>query len=166
MTEENELIALAKVYGLSIACAESLTGGLLCGRLVSVPGASTVVRGGIVTYQLDLKTSELGVDRDFLVQHGPYNAFTAAEMSEGIRQRLSADLGLSTTGVAGPGPDGRVPAGTFYVGVSLGTKTVTKKSVSDGSRQEVREDAVKAAISLALQQLRQFAEDLASSSEE
>lgn len=147
------LISVAQAQSLTVATAESLTGGLLSATLVDVSGASQVLRGGVVAYQLELKRELLGVDWDFLQQHGPYNERTAIEMALGVRERCGADIGISTTGVAGPGPDRQVPAGTFFVAVVLREQCVTKKGVCVGNRQAVRAAAVDAAISLTLGEL-------------
>jgi nicotinamide-nucleotide amidase len=106
--------------GATVATAESLTGGLLCGALVSVPGASAVVRGGVVAYATDLKARLAGVPGAVLDRHGPVAADTAVAMAEGIRNRCSATFGVATTGVAGPDPQDGHPAGTFHVAVASG----------------------------------------------
>jgi nicotinamide-nucleotide amidase len=107
--------------GATVATAESLTGGLLCGALVSVPGASAVVRGGVVAYATDLKALLAGVPATVLDRHGPVAADTAAAMAEEVRNRCAATFGVATTGVAGPEPqDGHSP-GTFHVAVASAT---------------------------------------------
>jgi len=104
--------------GETVAVAESLTGGLVVARLVDVPGASAVVRGGIVAYATELKASLLGVDAALLARVGAVDPAVAAEMAEGVRRRLGATWGVATTGVAGPDPqDGHAP-GTAYVAVA------------------------------------------------
>ena len=90
--------------GLTVATAESLTGGGLVARLVDVPGASHVVRGGACTYAVDTKCSVLGVSSDRLALTGPVDEQVARQMAEGTRRLFGASMGLSTTGVAGPGP--------------------------------------------------------------
>jgi len=102
----------------TVAVAESLTGGLICSTLIEVPGASAVVRGGVVSYATDLKHRLLGVDGPLLATNGPVDPEVAAQMALGVRDRLGADWGLSTTGVAGPGPQGQIPPGTVYVGIA------------------------------------------------
>jgi len=89
---------------LTVATAESLTGGGLVSRLVDVPGASHVVRGGACTYAVDTKASVLGVSRERLALTGPVDEQVARQMAEGARSLFGATIGLSTTGVAGPGP--------------------------------------------------------------
>lgn len=101
--------------GLTVATAESLTGGLVCAALTSVAGSSRTVRGGVVSYATDLKAALLDVDPERLRQVGPVDATVAEQMAVGVARRLGADVGLSTTGVAGPGPADGMPAGTVFV---------------------------------------------------
>ena len=105
-------------HGQTVAVAESLTGGMLCSALVEVPGASAVVRGGVVAYATELKHRLLGVDAGLLAAHGPVDPEVAAQMAHGVRELLGADWGLATTGVAGPGPQDGIAAGTVYVAVA------------------------------------------------
>ncbi len=93
--------------GLTVGTAESLTGGLVCAALTSVPGASAVVRGGVVAYASEVKADVLAVDRALLEREGAVNAAVARDLAEGARRVLRCDVGLATTGVAGPGPGGR-----------------------------------------------------------
>ena len=104
--------------GATVATAESLTGGLLCGALVSVPGASAVVRGGVVAYATDLKAQLAGGPGIVLDRHGPVAADTAVAMAEGVRNQCAATYGVATTGVAGPDPQDGHPPGTFHVAVA------------------------------------------------
>lgn len=118
-----ELVGLLRERGLTVAVAESLTGGLLVSALIDVPGASKVVCGGVVAYQTELKHSLLGVSAQLLGEHGAVHPDVAAAMAMGVRERLTldgvtADIGIATTGVAGPdSQDGR-PVGTVYVGIA------------------------------------------------
>ena len=99
-----DLIGQMTRRGLTVATAESLTGGGLVARMVDVPGASHVVRGGACTYAVDTKASVLGVSRARLDQTGPVDEQVARQMAEGARVLFGAAIGLSTTGVAGPAP--------------------------------------------------------------
>ncbi len=90
--------------GLTIGAAESLTGGLVTAALTTVPGASAVVRGGIVAYAADVKNQLLGVDADLLARVGTVHPDVAVAMARGVRERLGAAVGVATTGVAGPEP--------------------------------------------------------------
>jgi nicotinamide-nucleotide amidase len=139
------LVTLLTAAGRTVATAESLTGGMVVAALVSVPGASSVVRGGVVAYMTDLKESLLGVDRDLLAREGAVHPEVACEMALGARDRLGADYGLATTGVAGPdpqdgrgvgevhvavaGPDGLVEVRTCHLDPGLGRAGIRAASV-------------------------------------
>lgn len=110
---------------LKIACAESLTGGLLADSLVRIPGASNVFLGSAVTYDIKAKASILGVDRGLLEREGAVHPEVARQMAACTAhlydqpEYAGGVVGLSTTGVAGPGPDGDKPAGLVYVGIAV-----------------------------------------------
>ena len=141
--------------GQTVATAESLTGGLVAAALTDVPGSSTAFRGGVVAYATELKASVLDVDGDMLDDHGPVYGPVAAAMAEGVRRRLGATIGLSTTGVAGPGPSDGFPPGTVHVAVSLHDDTVVRTMALTGNRDEVRRLAVERALGLLLGRLRE-----------
>jgi nicotinamide-nucleotide amidase len=100
---EELVLALCRTRGLTLATAESCTGGLVAARLTSVPGSSDVFRGGIVAYANDVKAAQLGVPDEVLAAHGAVSAEAAAAMAAGARERLGADVAVAVTGVAGPG---------------------------------------------------------------
>ena len=102
-TVEEIVLDLCREQGLTVATAESCTGGLVAARLTSVPGSSNVVLGGVVAYANEVKEAELGVPRELLAEHGAVSAEAAAAMAAGARERLHADVGISVTGIAGPG---------------------------------------------------------------
>jgi nicotinamide-nucleotide amidase len=112
------LVSALSERGQTVAIAESLTGGLVCAALVEVPGASAVLRGAVVSYATDLKGRLLGVDEDLLARRGPVDPTVATQMASGVRERLSADWGLATTGVAGPDPQNGVQPGRVYVAIA------------------------------------------------
>ncbi|WP_234985693.1 CinA family protein [Demequina sp. NBRC 110051] len=141
----------ARERAATIACAESLTGGALCARLVDVPGVSDVLRGGVVSYQLAVKSAVLGVPADLLDDPGPVSAQVAAAMATGVRSVCDASLGLSTTGVAGPEPHGGHAPGTVWVGAAWGDDVRTRMVHVDGDRARVRAGAIDAALALALE---------------
>jgi nicotinamide-nucleotide amidase len=133
--------------GLTVGVAESLTGGLLVAELISVPGASAVVRGGIVAYNTALKQTLLGVDAVLLSEHGAVHPDVAAQMAEGIRiatavDGSSADIGISTTGVAGPEPQDGHPVGTVFVGVATEKGTSVVALHLEGDRGTIRRRVV------------------------
>ena len=116
---ENALVQELARRGLTLACAESCTGGLVAKRIVDVSGCSAVFLGGAVTYANSAKINMLNVLPETLDAHGAVSAETAAEMARGIRLALGADIGISTTGIAGPGGGSEEkPVGTVYVGIS------------------------------------------------
>lgn len=133
---------------LSIATAESLTGGGLCARLVDVPGASETVRGGVCTYATELKADVLGVDRAHLARTGPVDAEVARQMALGARRLFGADIALSTTGVAGPGPADGHPAGTVHIACAHPGGVEHRELHLRGGRAEVRAGSVEAALDL------------------
>ena len=137
--------------GLTIAVAESLTGGLLTAELTSVPGASAVVLGGAVVYATELKHTLIGVDPDLLAEVGPVHPEVARQLADGVRSRLAvdgrpADLGLSTTGVAGPDPQGGRAVGTVFVGVSSANGTRAVELELSGDRDVIRRRTVVEAV--------------------
>ncbi len=137
----------------TVATAESLTGGLVCAALTGVPGASVVVRGGIIAYAAEVKVALLGVPEATLADFGTVSAQTARAMAEGARQLLGADWAVATTGVAGPDPSEGQPVGTVHVAVSGargdGEEIGTARSLClHGSRAEIRDEAVRQAVDL------------------
>jgi nicotinamide-nucleotide amidase len=132
--------------GETVAAAESLTAGLFCAALASVPGASATLRGGMVVYATDLKTALAGVPEDLLAGHGPVSPETARALAEGARSRCAAPWGVGLTGVAGPDPvDGHGP-GLVYLGFSDGRRTDVTELDLPGDRAAVRTGAVEAAL--------------------
>jgi len=148
------VIGALRERGLSLATAESLTGGLMCAELTAVPGASTVIRGGVVSYATQVKVQVLGVDQLLVDQHGAVDPEVARQMALGAATALSADIGLSCTGVAGPDPqDGHGP-GLVYVAIwlSSGEGEVIELHLT-GSREHIRSATVEAALDLVLAHL-------------
>ncbi|MGV8976498.1 MAG: CinA family protein [Cellulomonas sp.] len=137
--------------GWSVAVAESLTGGLVVACLIDVPGASSVVRGAVVAYATDLKATLLDVDPALLAARGPVDPEVAMAMAQGVRRRLGADVGLATTGVAGPDPQGGHAPGTVHVAVAAPTTAQVVSMRLAGGRGEVRAAARAAVLELALQ---------------
>lgn len=143
-----KLIADLTRLGLSIATAESLTGGGLVARLVDVPGASHVVRGGVCTYAVDTKASVLGVSESRLTLTGPVDEQVARQMAAGVRSLFGASIGLSTTGVAGPGPADGFPAGTVHIACAHPAGVEHRLLHLEGDRAQVRAGAIDAALTL------------------
>jgi nicotinamide-nucleotide amidase len=143
---QESALAGARAKGLTIATAESLTGGLVAAALTSVPGASDVFVGGIVAYALDAKGAALGVPRDLLAACGPVSEEVALAMAEAARRLFGSDLAVATTGAAGPEPHGGRPPGTFCVGVAGPFGSLARTEVVAGDRHEVRAKATDRAI--------------------
>lgn len=137
----------------SVATAESLTGGLVCAALTSVPGASAVVFGGLASYSTDLKTRVLGVPADIIAEHGTVAAETALLMADGVRRLTGADLGVATTGVAGPDPIEGHPVGRVFVAVTRESERQVRALSCHGSREQIRQQSVGAALELVLEVL-------------
>lgn len=138
--------------------AESLTGGEVASTIVSVPGASDVLLGGIVAYATELKHRLLGVDAQLLEEHGAVHPEVARQMAVGVRSAVSvggvaASVGISTTGVAGPDAADGMPVGTVYVGVSAPGVDAAYPFTFVGSRAEIRAQATDAAIEAAIRVL-------------
>ncbi len=134
--------------GLTIATAESLTGGALCARLVDVPGASATVRGGVCSYATELKAEVLGVSRERLAETGPVDREVAIQMAQGVSRLMGADVALSTTGVAGPGPSDGQPAGTVHIACSFPGGVVHRELHLEGNRAAIRTQSVQRALDL------------------
>ncbi|MBO0777031.1 MAG: CinA family protein [Actinobacteria bacterium] len=150
-----QVITLLRARQQTVAVAESLTGGLLGGALTEIPGASEVFRGGVIAYATELKTELLGVPEPLLAARGAVDPDVAAEMATGVRTRLGASAGLATTGVAGPDPaEGKKP-GTVHIAVSTDGGVVTRALLLPGTREEVRNESVRAALRLLLEGLRE-----------
>ena len=139
--------------GQTVAAAESLTGGLLCATLVDVPGASKVLRGGLVVYATDLKASLVGVPEDLLERQGAVDPDVALALARGARERCRADWGLATTGVAGPDPQDGVAVGTVFVAVAGADGAWVRRLDLDGDRDAIRARAVAAALDLLVERL-------------
>jgi PncC family amidohydrolase len=139
--------------GLTVAVAESLTGGAVCDALVAVPGASACLRGGVVAYATETKSSVLGVDADLLARRGPVDPQVVTAMAAGVRALFCADLGVATTGVAGPDPqDGHAP-GEVHVAVADATGVNAVSLQFTGGRTQIRHAARDAALRLLLDRL-------------
>ncbi|HKJ10969.1 MAG TPA: nicotinamide-nucleotide amidohydrolase family protein [Ornithinimicrobium sp.] len=153
-----ELVTRCAQRGLTLGAAESLTGGLLTERLVRVPGASAVVRGAVVAYAPGVKRAVLGVPERVLQEHGAVSRACAEAMAAGARRVLGSDLAIATTGVAGPDPSEGHPVGTVHLAVQMrdadGEEVHAQRALMlCGSRPEIREKTVCAALVLALRTL-------------
>lgn len=150
-TLETALGGRLKKLGLTLAAAESCTGGLLGARVTAVPGSSAYFLGGIVSYANSVKVRELGVPAGLLKKHGAVSAECAAALARGARRALRSDIGVSITGIAGPdGGTKEKPVGLVFIAVSgPGRAEAVKRLEIHGPRDAVRSRAVTAALRLA-----------------
>ena len=149
-----EVIHTCRDLGLTLATAESLTGGLVCGALTSVPGASLVVRGAVVAYATDRKSALLRVPEELLAERGAGDADVASTMADGVRGVMAADIGVVTTGVAGPDPQDGHDVGTVFVAVSGPGFAVVERLALSGDRAAIREATIAGALRLCLDAVR------------
>ena len=142
---------LKALEGKTLVTAESLTGGGIGAAITAVSGASAVYKGGIISYTNEVKHSILGVSLETLELHGAVSCQTAEEMAIGARKLLKADVAVSVTGLAGPGGDeyGN-PVGTVCIGYCDENKSFAVKYHFDGDREAVRNQTIRAALELVL----------------
>lgn len=144
---EAVVVRLLSERGLTVAAAESCTGGLLSARLTDVPGSSRVFPGSLVTYANAAKTDLAGVDAALIEKHGAVSAEVAAAMASGARQRFAADLGIGITGVAGPGGGTEArPVGLVYVALSAADGMAVERNQFLGERADVRRRSTQVAL--------------------
>ncbi len=156
MNVAERAVALLKQAHLTLAVAESCTGGLIAAEITAVPGASTVFRGGIVTYQTDTKALLLGVDAELLQRKGPVCPEVARQMADGIRALLGVDLAASVTGLAGPDGDGsEARVGDVYIGFASPAGTEILELHDPIGREALR----RLACRTVLERVSEFAEE-------
>lgn len=142
-----------KMSKLTVVTAESLTGGLIAATLVDIPGASEVIRGGFVTYQTEMKTALLDIDPEIIKHFNVVSAKVAIEMAQSAQKKSGADIGVSATGLAGPGGGtDEIPVGTVYVGIATRKYAYALPLHLNGERYEIRRTTVARAIQLLLRE--------------
>ncbi|MFD7509275.1 CinA family protein [Streptomyces sp. NPDC059853] len=150
-----QVLSLLAGRGQTLAVAESLTGGLVAAALTDIPGASQVFKGSVTAYATEVKRETLGVDGTLLAERGAVDAEVARQLAQGVRERLGADWGAATTGVAGPQPQDGQPVGTVYVAVSApGSGGVVAQRIQlSGDRAAIRAGSVRAVLALLREEL-------------
>jgi nicotinamide-nucleotide amidase len=143
-----QVVELLVARGQTVGTAESLTGGLVAAAITTIPGASAVLRGGVVAYAPDVKVSLLGVPAGLLQRRGAVDPDVAAAMAAGARQALGVTFGVATTGVAGPEPADGKPVGTVHVAVGGPAAAARREFRLAGSRAEIRAATVREALQL------------------
>lgn len=160
MTSASDALDALVERGWTLGVAESLTGGALSAAIVSVSGASAALLGAVVAYATPVKHSLLGVDAELLAANGPVHPEVAMQMAAGVRQAVqvsgrAADVGVSTTGIAGPeSPDGQA-VGTVHIAVVSPKGAVAEAFEFAGDRTQIRSQAVEAALSLLVRHVRE-----------
>jgi len=145
---ERQVLRLLQERGLTVAVAESCTGGLIGHRLTGVPGSSTSFLGGVVAYHNNVKANVLGVSRELLASEGAVNEAVAVAMARGVRRLLGAEIGVSVTGIAGPGGGGPgKPVGLVYMALDDGRgQGIRQRHVWRGDRWQNKERSAAAAL--------------------
>ena len=135
---------LLRIRGLTLATAESCTGGTIGALLTSIPGSSDYYRGRVICYHNDLKVGLVGIEEETLLRHGAVSELVAHQMAVGVRKATSSDLGLSATGIAGPG--GAVagkPVGLVFLGLSSASETLVERLDLRGGRKTIQLEAAR-----------------------
>ncbi|MCD7821834.1 MAG: CinA family protein [Clostridiales bacterium] len=152
MDRREQVLRTLKAHGLTVSTAESCTGGMVAAALTDLGGSSAVFVGGVVSYWTELKHKILGVSQETLDAYGAVSPQTAQEMAKGVRALTGSDLALSVTGVAGPNRDERDnPVGLVYLALTDGETTAVRQPADlGGTREEIRRNAVEAALEMLL----------------
>jgi nicotinamide-nucleotide amidase len=159
---EELVLDLCRARGLTLGTAESCTGGMVAERLTSIPGSSEVFLGAVVAYADEVKARELGVPREGLERHGAVSAETAAAMATGVRERLGADVGVSVTGIAGPGGGSdEKPVGLVFLHAEGPEGSRSRDFVFPGDRTSIRRRATVTALHLLRRLLEQSRDESA-----
>lgn len=149
---EEQVVLRLKDRHMKVSFAESCTGGLLSGRLVNVPGSSEVFDEGYVTYANEAKHRLLDVSNEALCNYGAVSSQVAEQMARGAARRSGAQAAVGVTGIAGPdGGTAQKPVGLVFIGCYVDSKVTVTENHFQGSREEVREQAVEAALKLLLE---------------
>ncbi|NFO12314.1 nicotinamide-nucleotide amidohydrolase family protein [Clostridium botulinum] len=135
--------------GLTLSSAESCTGGLISSKLISYPGISEVFMEGAVTYSNEAKIRRLNVKKETLDKYGAVSEQVAIEMAEGIAKTSRTNIGIATTGIAGPGGGtAEKPVGLVYIGICIKGKAYARRYIFNGNREEVRNLATMSALDM------------------
>ncbi len=151
---EAVVLKLLQERKLTLALAESCTGGLVSNRLTDIPGASESLMYGVVSYSNEAKVKLLGVKEETLRAYGAVSSQTAEEMAAGVRSLVNADIGVSVTGIAGPdGGSPEKPVGLVYIGIASGEKTEVHKVIFNGNRKRIKWNTSNKALDLLRREL-------------
>jgi len=157
-----DLLDACRKKGLTLAIAESCTGGLIAALLTEIPGSSAVFECGFVTYSNKSKTQSLGVDPDLIAINGAVSQEVAAAMAQGAKERAGTSLAVSVTGVAGPdGGTAEKPVGTVCIAVAHGHTIVVETCHFSGNRSEIRTSSMRYALGMLSDSLKESAVSIA-----
>ncbi|QHS22316.1 competence/damage-inducible protein A [Virgibacillus sp. MSP4-1] len=158
-TLEQKVLEMLKSHSYTLASAESLTGGRFIDQLISVPGASDVIAGSVVSYQTKIKENVLHIPDLLIKKHGTVSEQCAREMAEQVQQKMQSVIGISFTGNAGPDSSEEKPVGLVYIGLKIGDQdTVVKAYQLNGSREKIRQHTVKKGLEWLFYSLRDMSE--------
>ncbi len=144
---EDEIALLLRNTNLTLATAESATGGLISGTITSVSGSSAYYIGSVISYSSEIKEKILGVKSETLQKYGAVSRQVAEEMAQGVRRLMNTDIGISDTGIAGPtGATSTKPVGLFYLGLSAVDRNIIEEHIFSGNRQMIRQAAMQATL--------------------
>ena len=147
MSLEQEVGNLLRQKGLTLGLVESASGGLISHRITNVPGSSDYYKGSVTAYSNEVKSKVVGVREDTINQYGAVSPQVAEEMAQGGRKLLAADICLADTGIAGPsGATPGKPVGLFYIGLSHGERTYSRKHIFQGDREQNKQSAAETAL--------------------
>ena len=149
----NKLIEKLKSKNMTLCCVESLTGGLFASTVTSIPGVSSVFKGGVVTYWNEIKNEVVGVSKDTIDQYGVVSSECASEMARGAKRMFSSNVAISFTGNAGPTSMEGKPVGLVYIGVVIDKTVFTFEYIFEGDRNTIRNKCVEAGINKILELL-------------
>lgn len=145
---EEEIGDLLRKHKLKMGVAESATGGLISHRITNIPGSSEYFEGSIISYSNKIKTNLLGVKESTLRNYGAVSSETSKEMAQGVRREMDVDIGLASTGIAGPGGGtSEKPIGLVYIGLAIKDVLISKKYIFHGNRDENKKTFSDAALS-------------------
>jgi nicotinamide-nucleotide amidase len=148
MSLEQEIGVLLRQKGLTLGIVESATGGLISHRITNVAGSSDYYKGSVTAYSNEVKSKVVGVSEDIINQYGAVSPQVAEEMAQGGRNILNTDICLADTGIAGPsGARTGKPVGLFYIGLSHGERTYSRKHIFHGDREQNKQSAAEEALS-------------------
>ena len=146
-TKEIQLGELLSDSGLTISVAESFTGGMIGHVITNAPGSSRYFEGGVIAYANEVKMEILGVSEQTLIDHGAVSKATVLEMARGVRAALNTDIGISSSGIAGPdGGSAQKPVGMAWIGLSASNTEYAEQFLFQGDRLQIKEQGVHTAI--------------------